>query len=27
VITTYDAAKWAAAATPIVFYLDDIRWE
>jgi hypothetical protein len=27
VITTYDAAKGAAAATPIVFYLDDIRWE
>jgi len=27
VITTYDAAKWGAAATPIVFYLDDIRWE
>ncbi len=27
VITMYDAAKWAPAATPIVFYLDDIRWE
>ncbi len=27
VITTYDATQWAAAAPPIVFYLDDIRWE
>jgi hypothetical protein len=27
VITTYDPAKWAVGAAPIVFYLDDIQWE
>ncbi len=26
IVTTYDAASWAAGAPPIVFYLDDIEW-
>jgi hypothetical protein len=26
-ITTYEPAKWATGAAPIVFYLDDIHWE
>jgi hypothetical protein len=26
ILTTYDAATWAPAAPPIVFYIDDIEW-